>query len=52
VDERSKGRPRRSQFTAIAVLLAASVLLSRLLGYVRDAVLAWRIGASAEADAY
>jgi len=34
------------------VLLAASVLLSRVLGYVRDAVLAWRIGATAEADAY
>jgi putative peptidoglycan lipid II flippase len=28
------------------------LLLSRALGYVRDAVLAWRIGATGEADAY
>jgi putative peptidoglycan lipid II flippase len=38
--------------TAVAVLLAASVLLSRALGYVREAVLAYQIGASAETDAY
>jgi putative peptidoglycan lipid II flippase len=36
----------------VAALLAGSVLLSRVLGYVRDAVLAWRIGATGEADAY
>jgi putative peptidoglycan lipid II flippase len=40
------------QLTAVAVLLAASALLSRVLGYVREAVLAWRIGATVEADAY
>jgi putative peptidoglycan lipid II flippase len=33
-------------------LLAASVLLSRLLGFVREAVLANRIGAGPEVDAY
>lgn len=52
MEEGSKGRPRRAQLTAVAVLLAASLLLSRVLGYVRDAVLAWRIGATGEADAY
>jgi putative peptidoglycan lipid II flippase len=38
--------------TAVAALLAASVLLSRALGYVREAVLAYQLGASAETDAY
>jgi putative peptidoglycan lipid II flippase len=52
VSQRSGEEPRRGQLTAVAAVLAASVLLSRLLGYVRDAVLAWRIGASSEADAY
>lgn len=37
---------------AIALLLAASILLSRVLGYVREAVLAWQLGATAEVDAY
>jgi putative peptidoglycan lipid II flippase len=36
----------------IAALLAGSVLLSRLLGYVREMVLAGFLGTSAEADAY
>ncbi len=35
-----------------AVLLAASVLLSRVLGYAREALLAYRVGAGADADAY
>jgi len=52
VSQRSGEEPRRGQLTAVAAVLAASVLLSRLLGYVRDAVLAWRIGATTEADAY
>ncbi|HEY5657809.1 MAG TPA: murein biosynthesis integral membrane protein MurJ [Myxococcota bacterium] len=52
MDEAPEGRPRSGQLTAVAILLAASVLLSRVLGYLRDAVLAWRIGASVEADAY
>jgi putative peptidoglycan lipid II flippase len=34
------------------VLLAASVLLSRALGYVREAVLAAQLGSSPEVDAY
>jgi putative peptidoglycan lipid II flippase len=46
------GTPHRPRFAAAAVLLAASVLLSRLLGYVREAVLAYRVGAGLEADAY
>lgn len=37
---------------AVAALLATSVLVSRLLGYVREAVLAWQLGATAEVDAY
>jgi len=52
VSESGSGGPHRGQLTAVAAVLAASVLLSRVLGYVRDAVLAWRIGATAEADAY
>jgi putative peptidoglycan lipid II flippase len=34
------------------VLLAASVLLSRVLGYVREAVLAAQLGSSPQVDAY
>ena len=52
VSEGFEGRPHRGQLTAVAVLLAASMLLSRVLGYVRDAVLAWRVGADEQADAY
>jgi len=37
---------------AAAALLAISVLLSRLLGFARESLLAYRVGASAEADAY
>jgi putative peptidoglycan lipid II flippase len=36
----------------VAALLAGSVLLSRVLGYVREAVLAQQLGASPAADAY
>jgi putative peptidoglycan lipid II flippase len=45
-------RPRPSRIGAAAVLLASSVLLSRLLGYVREALLAYRVGAGASTDAY
>jgi putative peptidoglycan lipid II flippase len=34
------------------LLLASSVMLSRVLGYVREMILAWRSGASAETDAF
>jgi putative peptidoglycan lipid II flippase len=37
---------------AAAVLLASSVLLSRVLGYAREALLAYRVGAGASTDAY
>ncbi len=42
----------RTHFGAAALLLGASVLLSRVLGYLREAVLAYQVGAGAEADAY
>ncbi len=35
-----------------ALLLAVSVLLSRVLGYAREALLAYQVGAGADADAY
>jgi putative peptidoglycan lipid II flippase len=44
--------PRTPRFVAAAVLLAASVMLSRVLGFAREAVLANRVGAGAEMDAY
>jgi len=44
--------PRTPRFVAVAAILAASVLLSRVLGFVREAVLANRVGAGAEMDAY
>ena len=50
-----EGRSRGSEGTrlgAAAALLAASVLLSRVLGYAREALLAYRIGAGASTDAY
>ena len=44
------GRPAR--IAVIAALLAGSVLVSRVLGYVREVVLASMLGAGAEVDAY
>jgi putative peptidoglycan lipid II flippase len=52
VAEESEGGLRAGRMTAVAALLAASVLLSRALGYVREALLAYQLGASAETDAY
>lgn len=46
------GRAESSRLGAVAALLAASVFLSRVSGYVRDLVLANRAGAGAETDAY
>ncbi len=43
---------RRVRIGAAAALLAGSVLVSRLIGYVRVVVLADRLGAGPEADAY
>lgn len=46
--ERSSAR----RLGAVAALLAASVALSRVLGYAREAVIAWRLGVSSDVDAY
>jgi putative peptidoglycan lipid II flippase len=43
---------RASGIAAAAALLAASVLLSRVLGFAREALLAYRVGATGHADAY
>lgn len=37
---------------AAALLLAASTILSRLMGLVRDKVISWQFGAGSEADMY
>lgn len=37
---------------AAALLLAASALLSRLMGLIRDKIISWQFGASHEADMY
>jgi putative peptidoglycan lipid II flippase len=50
--EQPEAAPRATRFYGAAVLLAASVLLSRLLGFLREVVLAARLGAGPEADAY
>ena len=44
-------RPGR-QMGRAAALMMGSVLLSRILGYARDAVIAWQHGATPETDAY
>lgn len=46
------GRAARRGIGGAAVLLGVAVLLSRLLGYVREAVLAYRAGAGPATDAY
>ena len=44
---------QKSQRMGIAaLLLAASNLLSRLMGLVRDKVISWQFGAGEEADLY
>src|SRR5512134_691785 len=42
----------RKQMGRAAALMMASVFLSRILGYVRDAVIAYQHGATHETDAY
>jgi putative peptidoglycan lipid II flippase len=44
--------PRASRISAAALLLATSVLLSRVLGYAREALLAYRVGAGPATDAF
>ncbi len=46
------GGARGSRLSIAAAMLAASVLLSRVMGYLREAVLAHQVGASAVTDAY
>ncbi len=43
---------RAGRVAGVAALLAGSVLVSRLLGFVREAVLALRVGRGAATDAY
>jgi len=45
-------RARAAGIPAAAALLASSVLLSRVIGYVREALLAYHVGATGRADAY
>jgi putative peptidoglycan lipid II flippase len=52
VDVEQAERPQASRIGAAAVLLAASVLLSRLFGYARESLLAYRAGAGPTTDAY
>lgn len=41
-----------ARLTAVAGMLAISVLLSRVLGFVRESVLAYQLGVSSTVDAY
>ena len=44
---------RQSQhLTAAAVIMGVSILLSRVMGLVRDKVISWQFGAAGEADLY
>lgn len=43
---------KTENITAAALLLAASIFLSRILGYVREMLLAYKFGASATTDAF
>jgi putative peptidoglycan lipid II flippase len=52
VSSEAEGRLATRRLGAIAALLAASVALSRVLGYAREAVIAWRLGVSGDVDAY
>ncbi|MDE5878803.1 MAG: murein biosynthesis integral membrane protein MurJ, partial [Desulfovibrio sp.] len=42
----------RQRMGAAALILAASAVLSRLMGLVRDKVISWQFGAGGEADLY
>ncbi len=45
-------RPENEQVARAAGVVGSATFLSRLLGYVRDAVIAWLFGAGASADAF
>jgi putative peptidoglycan lipid II flippase len=48
----SKESSIRKRLGAAAILMTVSVLLSRILGYARDAIIAAKHGATAETDVY
>lgn len=52
MSEPAGDRSETPRFAAAAAMLAASVLLSRVLGFAREAVLAGGVGAGSEMDAY
>lgn len=52
MDAAQAERPQASRIGAAAALLAASVLLSRVFGYARESLLAYRAGAGPTTDAY
>ncbi len=43
---------KRQQMGLAALILAASAMLSRLMGLIRDKVISWQFGAGNEADMY
>ena len=43
---------QKQRMGAAALILAASTILSRLMGLVRDKVISWQFGAGSEADMY
>ncbi|MFT5429845.1 MAG: putative peptidoglycan lipid II flippase [Myxococcota bacterium] len=53
-EDKPKAKPRsiRHRLSLAALIMTASVLLSRILGYVRDAVVAARHGATSQTDVY
>ncbi len=51
-NEAGLGEARASGLGGAAVLLAASVLLSRVIGYLRDVALAAQVGVGPETDAF
>ncbi|MCX5737620.1 MAG: hypothetical protein NTZ61_03840, partial [Proteobacteria bacterium] len=50
--EARRDEARAAGIPAAAALLAGSVLLSRVLGFARESLLAYQVGASGQADAY
>lgn len=50
--EGGQGAPKRQRVGAIALLLGGSVALSRVVGYVREMILAHQLGAGPATDAY
>ncbi len=52
MSDEAASRPQASRIPFVAALLAGSVLASRALGFVREAVLAGQLGAGPEVDAY